>query len=143
MSKPEMRMHLHQNEDFHIPTKISNHQTKRTSSQIQKNHNNQTSSCATWHFSLDGLSLHHIRFHRSIKHHHLLFNFQLLRSHQTFSYITTFKKNIQGVRKSWINKYMTTSSRSPTQPTSSQSSQLNQIKCYRQNEHNNVHTHSQ
>jgi hypothetical protein len=33
---------------------------------------------------------------------------------------------------------MTTSSRSPTQPTSSQSSQLNQIKCYRQNEHNNV-----
>ncbi len=28
-------------------------------------------------------------------------------------------------------------------PTSSQSSQLNQIKCYRQNEHNNVHTHSQ
>ncbi len=77
MSKPEMRMHLHQNEDFYIPTEISNHQAKRTSSQIQENHNNQTSSCATRHFSLDGLSLHHIRFHRSIKHHNILFNFQL------------------------------------------------------------------
>ena len=92
-------------EDFHIPTKISNHQTKRTSSQIQENHNNQTSSCATRHFSLDGLSLHHIRFHRSIKHHHLLFNFQLLRSHPTFSYITS-KSSSRSLKK--LNKQVMT-----------------------------------
>ncbi len=128
-----MRMHVHQNEDFHIPTKIPNHPSKRTSSQIQKNHNNQTSGCSTWHFHwTDYLYIISVFIGLSnIIIYCLIFN---------SCKITNNQQQHQGSSEK-LNKQVHDSFEQKSKATDIYLKQSHKpIKCYRQNEHNNVHT---